>query len=82
MCLNPKDPEAHRIYTEGGGGVWPSLYAGQGGRCQAVLVVNCQDGAVPDFTEEVARTIVAATMSSGNNKIAAVLPMDYDNGNH
>ena len=37
MCLNPKDPEAHRIYTEGGG-VWPSLYAGQGGRCQAVLV--------------------------------------------
>ena len=19
MCLNPKDPEAHRIYTEGGG---------------------------------------------------------------
>ena len=36
MCLNPKDPEAHRIYTEGG--VWPSLYAGQGGRCQAVLV--------------------------------------------
>ena len=20
MCLNPKDPEAHRIYTEGGGG--------------------------------------------------------------
>ena len=36
MCLNPKDPEAHRIYTEGG--VWPSRYAGQGGRCQAVLV--------------------------------------------
>ena len=81
MCLNPKDPEAHRIYTEGGG-VWPSLYAGQGGRCQAVLVMNCQGGAVPDFTEEVAGTIVAATMSSGNNKIAAVVPMDYDNGNH
>ena len=19
MCLNPKDPEAHRVYTEGGG---------------------------------------------------------------
>lgn len=80
MCLNTKDPEAHRIYTEGG--VWPSLYAGQGGRCQAVLVMNCQGGAIPDFTEEVAGTIVAATMSSGNNKIAAVVPMDYDNGNH
>ena len=44
--------------------------------------MNCQGGAVPDFTEEVAGTIVAATMSSGNNKIAAVVPMNYDNGNH
>ena len=44
MCLNPKDPEAHRIYTEGG--VWPSLYAGHGGRCQAVLVgvLDLMDG--------------------------------------
>ena len=44
--------------------------------------MNCQGGAVPDFTEEVSGTIVAATMSSGNNKIEAVVPMDYDNGNH
>ena len=45
-------------------------------------MTNCQGGAVPDFTEEVAGTIVAATMSSGNNKIAAVVPMGYDNDNH
>ena len=80
MCLNPKDPEAHRVHTDDG--VWPTLYSGNRGGYQAVLVMNCQGGAVPDFTEEVAGTIVAATMSSGNNKIAAVVPIGYDNGNH
>ena len=44
--------------------------------------MNCHGGAVPDFTEEVDGRIVAATMSSGNNKIEAVAQMDYDNGNH
>ena len=34
MCLNPKDPEAYLIHTER----VPTLYSGNRGRCQAVLV--------------------------------------------
>lgn len=29
MCLNPKDPEAHRIYTEGGGMAFALRWAGR-----------------------------------------------------